>query len=151
MDIATGLRLRHLPHRSVLRMVVEEHGGLAVFEGRVWITQPGDRRDHIVDAGETYWSESRAEVLVQALADSKFVELHAIGIRHVRPPALPARRLSAYELTRVARDMRHREVARSLVRAAGAVSYLLQATWQMAARIVAQVGIRRQAGTARGA
>lgn len=151
MDIASGLRLRHLPHRGVLRMVLRSHGGLAVFEGRLWITQDGDRRDHIVDAGETFWSGSEGEILVQALADSKFVELDAVSNTDARPSAAPARRPSAYELTRVMRDMRYREVARSLARAAGAASYLLQATWQLAARVATETGIKRTASAARGA
>lgn len=149
MDITSGLRLRHLPHGSVHPMGLQAHSGLAVFEGRLWITRSGDRRDYIVEAGDTFWSEPPAEILAQALADSKFVELHAVGVPDARPDVLPARRLSAYELTRVARDMRHREVARSLVRAAGAVSYLLHVAWQMSLRIVANVGGRQPVGPTR--
>lgn len=151
MDIASGLRLRQLPHRQVHRVILRAREGLAVFQGRLWVTQLGDRRDHIVDAGDTVWSESQVELLVQALADSRYVQLHTIDTPDVRPspqPALPARRPSAYELTRVARDMRHREVARTLVRAAGAVSYLSQVLWRAAARLFAQVGSRRPAGSA---
>lgn len=149
MDIASGLRLRHLPHGSVQAMGLQAHSGLAVFEGRLWITRSGDRRDHIVEAGDTFWSDEPAGILVQALTDSQFVELHGAAAADVRPAALPPRRPSAYELTRVARDMRHREVARSLLRAAGAVSYLLHAAWQLARRIAASVSGRPPLGTAR--
>ena len=147
MDLAPRLRLRQLPHHCVQRMVVPAQGGIAVFEGRIWITQPGDRRDHIVDAGETYWSGPRAEIVAQAMADSKFVELDATGLTGTSLPAGHAGRLNAYELMHATRDMRYREMARHLARAVGAASFLMQATWQRAVRMANRVGHRQAVRT----
>jgi hypothetical protein len=40
--------------------------------GTLWITQEGDMKDYILDAGQDFWVTRSGTVIVQALDDSKF-------------------------------------------------------------------------------
>jgi hypothetical protein len=40
--------------------------------GTLWITQEGDLKDYILDAGQDFWVTRSGTVIVQALDDSKF-------------------------------------------------------------------------------
>ena len=40
--------------------------------GTLWITQEGDLKDYILDAGQEFWVTRSGTVIVQALDDSKF-------------------------------------------------------------------------------
>lgn len=47
-----------------------------VRDGRVWITQTGDARDHVLEAGETFLPSRRGLVVVQALEPARLL-LHS--------------------------------------------------------------------------
>ena len=40
--------------------------------GALWVTQEGDLKDYILDAGEDFWVTRSGTVIVQALDNSKF-------------------------------------------------------------------------------
>ena len=40
--------------------------------GTLWLTQEGDLKDYILDAGQEFWVTRSGTVIVQALDDSKF-------------------------------------------------------------------------------
>lgn len=137
------LRLRRVPKGSVQRIAVSAHGGVAVFEGRIWATQPDDPRDHIIDAGDVHVVGAQTELLVQALTDSAIVDLEpALSPAAARAVPEP-RRITAYALARVARDMRHAAIARYLARAAGAMSLLLQSSWRSVRQLMTAHALER--------
>jgi len=48
---------------------------LVVFHGKVWLTQPGDRRDHVVSTGETFTFDREGLALVEALEPTTYAVL----------------------------------------------------------------------------
>lgn len=59
--------------RGRMKRIVPGRGrGVAVFSGRLWITQLGDPRDFFITAGQTLHFAPRGEVLIEALDDSRF-------------------------------------------------------------------------------
>lgn len=42
------------------------------LHGRLWITQEGDLKDYIVEAGKSFWVTRPGTVVVQALENSQF-------------------------------------------------------------------------------
>jgi hypothetical protein len=93
--------LRHpltdLTAGSLLHVRDGQGRAVMVFEGRVWITQAGDPRDIVLDAGESFRVDRPGLTLVQALRDSKLMLLDG------GPTPLPA---SSYELQQWARAQR---------------------------------------------
>ncbi len=45
---------------------------ISCMSGLMWVTQEGDFKDYIVEAGRSFWVTRRGTVIVQALDDSKF-------------------------------------------------------------------------------
>lgn len=41
------------------------------LDGAVWITQPGDARDHVLEAGEMFLISQAGAVIVQGLVDAR--------------------------------------------------------------------------------
>ncbi len=41
------------------------------LQGAIWITQDGDLRDHVIEAGEMFLISQPGKVIVQALADAR--------------------------------------------------------------------------------
>jgi hypothetical protein len=80
-------RLTHLP-REVVRTLHGRRGqALAVFTGRVWLTRPGERRDIVLAAGETFAFDRDSELVVQALADA-YIVLFDLAVDAGREAAL---------------------------------------------------------------
>lgn len=65
-----------LAHREVLSLSAKRPGQrLSVRVGRVWITQPNDPIDHIVETGESFTITHSGKILVQALCSSAELSL----------------------------------------------------------------------------
>lgn len=65
-----------LAHRKVLALRARAGHRVLCLDGSVWVTQDGDPRDLVLDAGESFTLDRRGTALVYALADSS-VEVHA--------------------------------------------------------------------------
>jgi hypothetical protein len=117
--------LTDLPRGETLRVADGKSHVIAVFEGQVWLTQDGDLRDVILEAGDTFAFDSPGVTLVHAFIDARLmvldaqadslvetidsVELHrrARALRDAAVGALIARGLAAAEaaVTRLARRL----------------------------------------------
>lgn len=65
-----------------------------VTRGRVWLTQHGDRTDHVLDAGDAWAIEREGRTILEALTDS-LVDLSGSGAVSVFVPGEePARESS---------------------------------------------------------
>jgi Protein of unknown function (DUF2917) len=63
--------LTPLAKGALLRLHDGQGHGLAVFEGHVWVTQDDDRRDHLVQRGESFVFDRPGLAIVHALDDSR--------------------------------------------------------------------------------
>ena len=88
---------------------------IVVSWGMVWVTQPGDRQDYILDEGETFTIGARGVTLVHALRDAGLSVLEP-GTRHkpraVQSKAIIAgaarRSLNSFEWKQLQREARRR-------------------------------------------
>ena len=119
---------------EVLRVEGARGRCVVVFHGHVWITQPGDLRDHIVATGESFTFDRPGLALVEALESTSLVILaepapvtESIGYEaawpqtELAPVALAREELSSYRLEERAREMRseaRRRAALGLAQAA---------------------------------
>lgn len=66
-----GENSAHLHAREILRLTSQKGGiRLTCLSGTVWITQPGDPYDHMLQANETFTVNRPGLVLAQALPDA---------------------------------------------------------------------------------
>lgn len=70
MDRNLDLALCSLPSGELQSLLGKRGRGIAVFEGRVWLTQVDDPRDLVLDAGESFEFDRHGRVVVQALSDA---------------------------------------------------------------------------------
>lgn len=70
MDASLERALTRLDKDALVRIDDGRGRTVAVFQGRVWITQDGDPRDVILRAGESFTFDRDGTALVQALVDS---------------------------------------------------------------------------------
>lgn len=127
MNASLGHALLRMRKGEVRRLTGGRGRGIAVFEGLVWVTVDGDSRDTILAAGESHDFDRDGAVVVQAFAPSALLPYG--DPRQGVPTPTPARavpHISAYELTRLARQARDAAIARTAVRAAGAVVSVAQ-------------------------
>ncbi len=75
MDVNLDPALTRLRKGELHSHVGDCGHGIAVFEGRVWVTQDNDLRDFVLDAGESFTIERRGRVVVQALSDASLLLL----------------------------------------------------------------------------
>jgi hypothetical protein len=75
MDVNFDPALVRLSKGAVRSHVGQRGHGIAVFEGRVWVTQDNDWRDFVLDAGESLAVERHGRVVVQALSDASLLLL----------------------------------------------------------------------------
>ena len=116
MDTGLTLALTRLAKGELFRIVDGRRKVVAVFHGRVWVTQHADPRDVVLEGGETFVLDRPGVAIVQALADaSVLVYAPEPNLRSAqsgsaggRPSAAPApvRRMTAAELHREARRLR---------------------------------------------
>ena len=72
-------------------------GPSCVWQGALWITQEGDLRDHVIEAGEMFLISQPGKVVIMALrrrtpADHSFPGDHALPIQILRPNDLSVSR-----------------------------------------------------------
>lgn len=112
--------LRHplieLTAGSTLRVQDGQGRAVVVFEGLVWITLEGDRRDIVLAAGESFSVDRPGLTLVQAFRDSKLLLARA----EPRTPPLPAA-ASSYELQQWARTQRSAAIGDALAKGLAAL------------------------------
>lgn len=80
MDASHPPLLTLLPKDAVRRLRGERGRGIAVFRGTVWVTQDGDLRDIVLDAGESFDFDRPGRVVVQALGDASILLYEADGL-----------------------------------------------------------------------
>ena len=111
--------LRHpltdLTAGSILRLRDGQGMAVVVFEGLVWITQSGDRRDIVLAAGESFSVDRPGLTLVQAFRDSKLMVVEG------GPQAAPWPAQSSAELHQSARAQRSAAIGDSLAKGAVAL------------------------------
>lgn len=63
-----------LLHNAELMAIPGRRAGLRVRcgAGRLWVTQQGDARDHLLGSGDSFTSRLSGEIVVTALAASRF-------------------------------------------------------------------------------
>ncbi|WP_088278351.1 DUF2917 domain-containing protein [Ideonella sp. A 288] len=80
MDASQHPLLTLLPKDAVRRLRGERGRGIAVFRGQVWLTQDGDLRDIVLDAGESFDFDRPGHVVVQALGDASLLLYEAESV-----------------------------------------------------------------------
>ena len=63
--------LTNLPRGGTLRIDDGQPHVIDVFEGQVWVTQDGDPRDVILEAGDSFRVDGNGLTLVQAFQDAR--------------------------------------------------------------------------------
>lgn len=110
MDTSLSMALEQLAQGSLLKLRDARGRGVAVFSGRLWVTQEGDLRDLVVEAGDSVRFDRAGLVVIQALADTRLLLLDPIA-----PPAAPPLP-SAVALHRAARQQRSIAIGDGLLR-----------------------------------
>jgi hypothetical protein len=125
--------LTELLRDHTLRIADGQSHVIAVFEGQVWLTQDGDSRDVILEAGDSFGFGGSGLTLVQAFRDARLLVSEPAALE------LP-RRIDAITLHQHARALRAAAVAalfaRGFERAESAVQRALQraGAWLVSAR-----------------
>ena len=113
--------LRHplieLPRNATLRIEDGQPHTIDVFEGQVWLTQDGDPRDVILEAGESFRFDGDGLTLVQAFQASRVL---------LSDLADTPRTVNAIALHRLARARRDAVLAAFVVRAFAAAESAVQ-------------------------
>jgi hypothetical protein len=107
--------LTELTAGSILRVRDGQGMAVVVFEGLVWVTQSGDRRDIVLAAGESFSVDRPGLTLVQAFRNSKLMVVDG-GPREAPWPAA-----SSTELHQSARAQRSAAIGDSLAKGAVAL------------------------------
>jgi len=62
-----------LPKHKMWTIEGDRRGDMiSCLSGTLWITQEGDMKDYVLEAGRDFWITKRGEVIVQALEDTQF-------------------------------------------------------------------------------
>jgi Protein of unknown function (DUF2917) len=115
MDTSISTAFEPLAHGTLKKLRNVQGHGVAVLSGRLWVTQDGDPRDNIVDAGECMRFDRPGLVILQALADTRMLRLDPIAA------PVPASRPSAMDAYFAARRQRDAVVGEWLVRLVSAL------------------------------
>lgn len=100
MDNSLSTALEQLAKGSLLTLREAQGRGVAVFSGSLWVTQDGDRRDLVVEAGDSMRFDRGGLVVLQALHDTRLLLLDAAAT------SAPTQWTSAAALHREARRLR---------------------------------------------
>ena len=74
MAVKTVLPSKHVLHAHNVQMISQFAPGSSITceAGALWITQAGDGRDHILEAGEAFVEKKVGNVFIEALRESIF-------------------------------------------------------------------------------
>jgi hypothetical protein len=140
MDTTLTHYLTPLETDQLMRVHPQRGQCLVVFSGRVWLTQDGDSRDHVLKPGASFTFDRTSLVLVQALEPAYLSVLEPnaapepIGYEAAWPAGAPAQTAwTALEAHQRARTLRAR-TQRALVRRTA------RALWRRVAAAAAFVG-----------
>lgn len=75
MDVNSSSAAVHLPRGAVRSYVGHRGAGITVLKGRVWLTQPNDLDDHILQDGESFAFSGSGPVVVEALSDASVLRV----------------------------------------------------------------------------
>jgi len=75
MDINSSSAAVHLPKGAVRSYVGHRGAGITVLKGRLWLTQPDDLSDHILQDGESFAFRASGPVVVEALSDASVLRV----------------------------------------------------------------------------
>ena len=68
------------------------------MSGTLWITQQGDMKDYVIEAGKNFWVTKSGAVVVQALENAQFkYSLNELE-SHIESNTQPHRRFSFFRL-----------------------------------------------------
>ena len=85
----------HLLRKGQIRRLTSPSGRrVECLSGVIWITQDGDRRDIVLEAGEAFDFDRNGDALLSALADSRYLLLAAC-VPAVTAPGPSAHRAAA--------------------------------------------------------
>jgi Protein of unknown function (DUF2917) len=73
MTLVSTAPATRLAHRRMLRLRDHDGDRVECLDGSVWITQDGDPRDVVLDAGEGFTLDRPGTAIVYALADARVV------------------------------------------------------------------------------
>jgi hypothetical protein len=145
MDTTLTHSLTRLETDQLMRVHPQRGQCLVVFSGRVWLTQDGDIRDHVLKPGASFAFDRTSLVLVQALEPAYLSVLEPqaapepIGYEAAWPAGTPAQQtwpaLAAYGRARELRARTQRAIVR---RTALAVWRRVAAAASFVADVVAQ-------------
>lgn len=66
----------NLPQNAQKSLVVRSGSEIRCLEGMLWITQEGDVRDYILKAGDSFRTDRKGKVVLQALNHSSTFSLN---------------------------------------------------------------------------
>jgi len=75
MDASFSSAAIDLPKGAVRSYVGHRGAAIAVLQGRVWLTQPNDLRDHFLGPGESFAFSAHGPIVVEALSDASVLRL----------------------------------------------------------------------------
>jgi Protein of unknown function (DUF2917) len=73
MQRHTDPALTRLPAGALMSLPRGAGQGIAVFNGLIWLTQEGDRRDHFLTAGDSLPLRSEGRVVMQAIGATQLM------------------------------------------------------------------------------
>jgi hypothetical protein len=76
---------------------------ISCMSGILWITQEGDLKDYIVEAGRNFWVTKPGTVIVQALDDSQFKYSLNEMQNHIEVNSQPIHRMLHSRVSRLLR------------------------------------------------
>ena len=82
MNLVSNTAATRLAHSRILNLRNHKGDRVDCLDGSVWITQDGDPRDIVLDAGESFTLDRPGTALVYALADAR------VAVQHAATPAL---------------------------------------------------------------
>ena len=84
MNLVSKTAATPLAHRRILNLSNRNGDRVECLDGSVWITQDGDPRDVVLEAGEGFTLDRPGTALVYALADARVaVQRPAVPMAHV--------------------------------------------------------------------
>ncbi|MCW5632748.1 MAG: DUF2917 domain-containing protein [Rubrivivax sp.] len=107
------LSLTPLARRALLALPQGAGRAVAVFSGRVWVTEAGDMEDKVLGPGDSVVLKGTGLAVVEALHDSRIMLFEPAGRTAAAgaAPALPEQPRSVSEYEREALALRQQAVA----------------------------------------